>query len=196
MSYRDRPRLQEPEMTDEQAMEFIKSLFKPREHYYLYRHFDADGTLLYVGMSHNAVLRTFQHGEKATWFHKVVNITIERHPDYDSVIDAERKAIIAEKPLCNRRIDRPKTKKPDHDNDSTWKSDCFIHLTEIIAIHQISRHEALKQMRAGHWRHYTKKAKVFLQGYNVDIRINARDFQEYMLRKGRNYELPNFKKGA
>jgi hypothetical protein len=40
----------------------------------LYRHFDADGVLLYVGVSLWAVSRLTQHRHGSRWFHKIANV--------------------------------------------------------------------------------------------------------------------------
>ncbi len=68
---------------------------------YLYRHFDEAGTLLYVGISLNALARLAQHRSVSPWFVKIANMTIERFETRREVEEAERKAIRDEKPLHN-----------------------------------------------------------------------------------------------
>lgn len=67
----------------------------------LYRHFDTKGLLLYVGISLRAIHRQHEHAKSKDWFAKIANITIEEFPDRDSAIEAEKKAIIHERPLYN-----------------------------------------------------------------------------------------------
>lgn len=67
----------------------------------LYRHWNADGELLYVGISLNAVSRLAQHRVEANWFDDIARIDIEWHPDRSSADAAERAAIKAEHPLHN-----------------------------------------------------------------------------------------------
>ncbi len=74
----------------------------------LYRHFDKDGALLYVGISTNVVVRLSQHSKYSHWFDEITNITIESYPTRDDALDAETKAIQTENPKYNIA----KTKKP------------------------------------------------------------------------------------
>jgi hypothetical protein len=59
----------------------------------LYRHFDADGTLLYVGISLSAITRLKQHKSVAGWRGKIAKVTIETLPSREAVLDAESIAI-------------------------------------------------------------------------------------------------------
>ena len=66
----------------------------------LYRHFDSDGVLLYVGISCNVLRRTGEH-EGSFWFDNVRNITIESFENRHDAECSERDAINAEKPKYN-----------------------------------------------------------------------------------------------
>jgi hypothetical protein len=68
----------------------------------LYRHFDAAGKLLYVGISLSTVVRLAQHRLESEWFDRVVHITIERFPTRIEAMIAERVAILKEAPECNK----------------------------------------------------------------------------------------------
>jgi len=74
----------------------------------LYRHFDAEGALLYVGVSLNAVVRLAQHKKQSHWFDSIAKITIESFATRDEALEAETKAIQEEKPKHNIA----KTSKP------------------------------------------------------------------------------------
>lgn len=67
----------------------------------LYRHFDAAGALLYVGISLSTASRLGQHRCGSDWSKKVVKITIERYPTRKSALAAELAAIQTEHPLHN-----------------------------------------------------------------------------------------------
>ncbi|TAL00365.1 MAG: GIY-YIG nuclease family protein [Rhodospirillaceae bacterium] len=76
----------------------------------LYRHFDKDGALLYVGIAINPMMRYINdHRRFAHWFKDITRIEIEHFPTRKDAFAAERQAIAAEKPLHNVR--RPSTKK-------------------------------------------------------------------------------------
>ena len=68
----------------------------------LYRAFDASGSLLYVGISWLAVRRIPQHAGK-DWFDDVARIDISKFQSRQEALDAEKKAIIEEKPKHNIR---------------------------------------------------------------------------------------------
>lgn len=75
-----------------------RDLEKPTE---LYRHFDTQGGLLYVGIALSTHERLKGHRFASAWFKQVVTITIERFPTRAEAESAERAAIKAEKPLHN-----------------------------------------------------------------------------------------------
>ena len=67
----------------------------------LYRFYSAENELLYVGITVNAPARFAQHRAEKPWWLSVARIELEQHPDRDTVLAAERAAIIAERPLHN-----------------------------------------------------------------------------------------------
>lgn len=68
----------------------------------LYRHFDAGGELLYVGISLNTTYRLMHHKAVASWFDQIARIEIERFATRDEARDAELVAIRDERPIHNR----------------------------------------------------------------------------------------------
>lgn len=66
----------------------------------LYRFYDADEQLLYIGIAYDPNLRRHQHS-KAPWRDLVAKQVIEWHPTRDAAAEAERTAIAAELPLHN-----------------------------------------------------------------------------------------------
>jgi predicted GIY-YIG superfamily endonuclease len=69
--------------------------------YCVYRHFDADDRLLYVGMSINPLRRLEQHRYRAEWFSRIAKVTIEWFDECFAASEAEIAAIKAEKPEYN-----------------------------------------------------------------------------------------------
>ncbi len=78
----------------------------------LYRFFDDKSVLLYVGISINAYNRAKQHKADKEWWPDVVQITLEKHPDRQSVELREKQVIAAESPLYNHCFNKPKSSIP------------------------------------------------------------------------------------
>lgn len=64
----------------------------------LYRHYDKDGLLLYVGISSNFFARPHKNSK---WFYRIATITIEHYETRNLALEAETAAIVAEKPVFN-----------------------------------------------------------------------------------------------
>lgn len=67
----------------------------------LYRHFDKDDILLYVGISWSTISRWSQHLRGSPWSARVVKITIQTFETREAALDAECKAIKEENPAFN-----------------------------------------------------------------------------------------------
>lgn len=78
----------------------------------LYRFYGHDGALLYVGITNNPSNRWKAHSKEKPWWLDVTTVTLERHPDRESVLEAERTAIITEKPLFNVVHNAPGNRVP------------------------------------------------------------------------------------
>lgn len=70
----------------------------------LYRMFDVDGTLLYVGQSTNLGARLEGHQSVRPWMSDVATITLEHHATAADLTAAERHAVATEQPLYNVRL--------------------------------------------------------------------------------------------
>ena len=68
---------------------------------HLYRHYDAKGALLYVGISLSALARLGQHKQCSHWFDQIAAITIEHFATRADALLAESEAIRKERPLYN-----------------------------------------------------------------------------------------------
>jgi hypothetical protein len=69
----------------------------------LYRYYDSDGNLLYLGISLNAAKRASEHRKDKQWWNEVATIQIEHLPTGDRarVLEIEADLIKAEKPKYN-----------------------------------------------------------------------------------------------
>ena len=67
----------------------------------LYRMFDRDNRLLYIGLTNNPKGRFGNHRDTQRWWDQVDHITVENFPSREELIKAERAAIEAEKPINN-----------------------------------------------------------------------------------------------
>ena len=86
----------------------------------LYRHFDENGALLYVGISLSAVQRLKQH-EKSGWFEDIATVTIESFDTRELALIAESKAIRQERPIHNKLLSTIKRVAKTTDSfESQW----------------------------------------------------------------------------
>lgn len=69
---------------------------------FVYRYFDADGNLLYIGTTANAEARYRHHASKSVWFREIANSTYEQFDTRTEALAAEKAAIEAERPLHNK----------------------------------------------------------------------------------------------
>jgi excinuclease UvrABC nuclease subunit len=67
----------------------------------LYRHFDASGRLLYVGVSLSVLHRLRKHRQSSEWFGEIVTITIARFETRAAALAAEKAAVQTERPRFN-----------------------------------------------------------------------------------------------
>ncbi len=87
----------------------------------LYRFFDSEGTLLYVGISNDWISRLRHHEQHSDFFSAVSDMTFERYPDRPAVVAAELMAITTEDPLFNRA---------GNPNYQTWQT----HFRELLGM--------------------------------------------------------------
>jgi hypothetical protein len=72
----------------------------------VYRCYDADERLLYVGSTGNSYNRFTVHQRKTKWWPEVARIAVAEQPDIETARRVEALAIFAEKPLRNRSLDK------------------------------------------------------------------------------------------
>lgn len=85
---------------------------------HLYRHFDANGDLLYVGTSLSAVKRLGQHKYNSVWFSQIARVDIEMFESRNLALQAEEIAIKSEFPLYNVIYARQPLSEPDPDREA------------------------------------------------------------------------------
>ncbi|MFI7468189.1 GIY-YIG nuclease family protein [Nonomuraea sp. NPDC049646] len=67
----------------------------------LYRFYDANQLLLYIGITNCLPRRFEQHEDRKPWFRHVAHVTVEHHADRDAALHAEKIAIQQERPQHN-----------------------------------------------------------------------------------------------
>jgi predicted DNA-binding transcriptional regulator AlpA len=67
----------------------------------LYRHFNKEGRLLYVGVSLTAIKRLVEHRNGCAWYRQIARIEVEWFDTRDEALAAEAEAIRTEKPRHN-----------------------------------------------------------------------------------------------
>ena len=77
----------------------------------LYRAFDAEGTLLYVGASINPASRFEKHSRTQPWWPEVATITLQHCFDWDELDTEETRAIREENPKYNHIHSKTATRK-------------------------------------------------------------------------------------
>lgn len=78
--------------------------YREKEVYSLYRHYNADGELLYVGIAGSEEYRRKDHKRTSKWFSEVdeSKSRVEQITGWTSVLKAEREAIQSENPKYNK----------------------------------------------------------------------------------------------
>lgn len=72
------------------------------KHTTLYRLHDTDGRLLYVGIAGNPGRRFEQHADDKPWWSEVARIDLRHFDDRGVALQAEKEAIIVERPVHNK----------------------------------------------------------------------------------------------
>lgn len=67
----------------------------------LYRAYNSDGVLLYVGIARNWGRRWGQHSERSSFFVATTRLELEQFPTREAALEAERVAIQTEHPIHN-----------------------------------------------------------------------------------------------
>ena len=73
----------------------------------LYRLYDVDGAMLYVGITHRWTQRKHEHASRQRWWSEVTSMAFEEFPTREAAAAAEFCAITTESPRYNGRTDGP-----------------------------------------------------------------------------------------
>ena len=80
---------------------YLRQKPKTNKATFLYRFYDADDVLLYVGITDNLAERTWSHARASTWMEFAVRSTVERYLKRSVAEEREIAAIRGEGPLFN-----------------------------------------------------------------------------------------------
>lgn len=97
----------------------------------LYRHFDAVGALLYVGISRSAAARLASH-EQSNWDQDIARVDVEWFESRAAALRAERKAIAQEEPKHN--------KSPGQRNETPLREGGFKVNADFSSVQEITLH--------------------------------------------------------
>ena len=107
----------------------------------LYRHFNAKGELLYVGISLSTVARLVAHRHSSGWFDEIATIAVERFESRDDAESAEISAIKIEAPKFNRL--HTNCTKAD---EAAGVSEVLEKLTKVVQVQVAAdEHDTLRQ---------------------------------------------------
>ena len=112
----------------------MENLRRLAERQHLYRHFDEQGNLLYVGVSLSTIQRLAQHKNHSHWFDSISKVTIEQFPSREEALDAEKIAIQKENPLHNVALKNHYNSKIKVTEDK--REDSRIHLVNSVVKYQ------------------------------------------------------------
>jgi hypothetical protein len=87
----------------------------------LYRHYDEQDRLLYVGVALSAIHRLSQHRDHSTWFEKIKRVEIQTFETRKEALEAERQAITEERPKHNMIHKRPEKEEEQQKQRKTRK---------------------------------------------------------------------------
>lgn len=97
---------------------------RPQRHC-LYRFFDAEGELLYVGITMNPAARWPKHSYQKPWWCEVESITLETFDSRADVLAAEREAIKTEHPRHNIvHVEKPEPPPTAPPEEIDWECEC------------------------------------------------------------------------
>lgn len=113
----------------------------------LYRWWDADGNLLYIGKSIAVLARIVSHRNRSSFFDQAAQMTMERYPDEMTLAEAEVIAIRAERPpyniVHNREVEMPN----DPELDQKMHIEMSQAIDEILApiVRKLEERDSLVQ---------------------------------------------------
>ena len=114
--------------------------------YHVYKHFDASGALLYVGVSLDATgARWRGHRSKSAWFSSIARIETQAFPTREEAIAAEAEAIRSERPKFNRAPGAVVVAKR-RERDQKLREDSMAHKLAPLHPGEVLREEFMKPL--------------------------------------------------
>lgn len=101
----------------------------------LYRFFNSDQKLIYVGISYSTFLRFVGHRSQSKWINEVTTITIEKFSNLNDALIAEANAIKNEKPIYNVALNSKAGKLARKVNSDKP----FMNVTDISRLLRVDR---------------------------------------------------------
>lgn len=134
----------------------------------LYRHFDSKNTLLYVGVSLNAVYRLSQHKTTSRWFDDIARVDIEKHATREESIIAETEAIVKEKPIYNimKKNQKIPASKQFSDMQKSIQAlmDNVVNFSPIYSIREVASVFCVQPSRVEKWIKEKKLSYIEIEG--------------------------------
>ncbi len=134
----------------------------------LYRFWNCEDVLLYVGITADPGKRWKDHSKDKGWWSEVVRVTVEHFPDRASVEAAERLAIATEMPLHNVALASPARDPGAEDGIRAIR----IRYDEAVAAAHAERDEMIRAALADG---YKQTDVVRLTGYTREAVRQAAD---------------------
>lgn len=138
------------------------------QHHVLYRMFDRNDRLLYVGITLDLSTRFKSHKRNKPWWSDVATIKLEHHADRASVLAAERTAICEERPVNNIRSRGPMPL--DYAVGDDYDDCMFQAISEI----ESARYDVMQTLRAcgdpAHQATVARKAAKELRLFLADLK--------------------------
>lgn len=136
----------------------------------LYRFYDADDVLLYVGITMNPSQRWATHREEKAWWFDVATVRTQIFDTREDVLEAERNAIQVERPLHN--VVHNKRSQRAQPKAATVKAITLACETcgGPAAYVQLPSHAEVHDIEIAHEEHQEKKAAQIRQmGFSLDL---------------------------
>lgn len=116
----------------------------------LYRHFDREGVLLYVGVSLNALQRLAAHRNSSHWFNQITRVEVETLPSREEALVAEREAVLNEKPKHNVKLQyKAPAIAPEEERELIRQEDVFFTDEELCSRWQCGRMTIYRMRKSG-----------------------------------------------
>jgi predicted GIY-YIG superfamily endonuclease len=153
---------------------------------YLYRHFDIDNNLLYVGITLYAKKRIQEHERNSHWFEKVSKITLEKVSSRKEALELEKIAIQNEKPLCNLQRPPITIKQQINDDSKNELVKRLVQFNPMYTMHDVGNILQSGEKQVREWVNDGKMGSVIVgstktkYGHKPKVRITGWQLIEFI----------------